>query len=308
VYPPPEALVRQMTAMHGEAGAAWLARLPALLDACSRRWWLALGPPFPAAFNYAAPAERADGTLAVLKVGVPDRELRTGLDALRLYDGQGMARLLEADEEWGAQVLERLVPGTPLGTLADDAAATSIAASVMRQLRRPAPAEHRYPTVADWGRGFTRLRQRFDGGTGPLPGALVEQAERLYSELAASMEAPVVLHGDLHHDNIVAATRAPWLAIDPKGVVGEPAYETGALLRNPMPGLLARPDPARLTRRRVDQLAEELGVARERIRGWGLAQAVLSAWWHIEDGDMGWEYAITVAGLLAGVPNYKPSQ
>jgi streptomycin 6-kinase len=249
-----------------------------------------------------APAERGDGTLAVLKVGVPDRELRTGLDALRLYNGQGMARLLEADEEWGAQLLERLMPGTPLGTLADDAAATSIAASVMRQLRRPAPADHRYPTVADWGRGFARLRQRFDGGSGPLPARLVGQAERLYAELSASMEAAVVLHGDLHHDNIVAATRAPWLAIDPKGVIGEPAYETGALLRNPRPRLLAFPDPLRVTRRRVDQLAEELGVERERIRGWGLAQAVLSAWWSIEDGDMGWEFAIAVAELLAAAP------
>jgi streptomycin 6-kinase len=292
-----------MTAMHGEAGAAWLADLPALLAACARRWSLTVGPPFAAAFNYVAPAERSDGTLAVLKVGVPDRESRTGLDALRLYDGQGMVRLLDADEELGAQLLERLMPGTPLSALADDAAATSIAAGVMRQLRRPAPAGHRYPTVADWGRGFARLRRRYDGGTGPLPAALVERAERLYAELGASMAAPVVLHGDLHHDNIVAATRAPWLAIDPKGVVGEPAYEPGAWLRNPMPGLLALPDPARLTRRRVDQLAEELGIERTRIRDWGLAQAVLSAWWHIEDAGSGWEFAIRVAELLAAVPD-----
>jgi streptomycin 6-kinase len=115
------------------------------------------------------------------------------------------------------------------------------------------------------------------------------------------MAAPVVLHGDLHHDNIVAATRAPWLAIDPKGVVGEPAYETGALLRNPMPQLLAMPDPARLTRRRVDQLAGELGFDRARIRGWGLAQAVLSAWWSIEDAGTGWEFGIAVAELLASM-------
>ncbi|HEY7984243.1 MAG TPA: aminoglycoside phosphotransferase family protein [Ktedonobacterales bacterium] len=302
MVPLPDALVRMMTAMHGDAGTAWLAGLPTLLDACARRWSLALGPPYPAAFNYVAPATRADGTLVVLKVGMPDREARAGLDALRLYDGQGMARLLEADEERGAHLLERLVPGTPLATLADDAAATSSAAALMRQLRRPPPAGHRYPTVADWGRGFARLRQRYGGGTGPLPAALVEQAERLYADLAATMAAPVVLHGDLHHDNIVAATRAPWLAIDPKGVVGEPAYETGALLRNPMPHLLAMPEPARLTRRRVDQLAAELSLDRARVRGWGLAQAVLSAWWSIEDAGAGWEFAIAVAELLAAVP------
>jgi streptomycin 6-kinase len=302
MYPLPAALVRMITAMHGDAGAAWLADLPTLLDACARRWSLTLGPPFAAAFNYVAPAERGDGSLAVLKVGFPDRESRTGVDALRFYDGQGMVRLLDAEEEVGAQLLERLVPGTPLSTLADDAAATSIAAGVMRQLRQFAPAAHHYPTVADWGRGFERLRSRFDGGTGPLPAVLVERAERLFAELDASMAAPVVLHGDLHHFNIVAATRSPWLAIDPKGVVGEPAYETGALLRNPVPELLALPDPARLTRRRVDQLGEELGFERVRIRDWGLAQAVLSAWWSIEDAGTGWEFAIAVAELLAAVP------
>ncbi|HEV2239031.1 MAG TPA: aminoglycoside phosphotransferase family protein [Ktedonobacterales bacterium] len=302
MYPLPAALVRMMTAMHGDAGAAWLAGLPPLLDECARRWSLTLGPPYPAAFSYVAPATRADGTLVVLKVGIPDREMRTGLEALRLYDGHGLARLLAVDEEHGAHLLERLVPGTQLATLADDAAATSIAASVMRQLRRPAPAGHRYPTVAEWGRGFARLRQRYGGGTGPLPATLVEQAERLFVDLTASMAPPVVLHGDLHYFNIVAATRAPWLAIDPKGVVGEPAYETGALLRNPMPHLLAMPDPARLTRRRVDQLAEELGFDRARVRGWGVAQAVLSAWWSIEDSDSGWEFAIGVAELLAAVP------
>jgi streptomycin 6-kinase len=302
MYPLPDALVRMMTSMHSEAGRAWLAALPALLDDCARRWSLTLGPPYPAAFNYVAPARRADGMLAVLKVGLPDREALSGLNALRLYDGQGMVRLLDADGERGAQLLEQLVPGTPLATMPDDAVATTIAANLMRQLRRPAPTGHHYPTVADWGRGFERLRRSYDGGTGPLPGALVERAEHLFADLSDSMAAPVVLHGDLHHDNIVAATRAPWLAIDPKGVVGEPAYETGALLRNPMPHLLTMPDPARLSCRRVDQLADELGFDRARIRGWGLAQAVLSAWWSIEDAGTGWEFGIAVAELLTRAP------
>ena len=78
------------------------------------------------------------------------------------------------------------------------------------------------------------------------------------------MAPPVVLHGDLHHFNILAAERQPWLAIDPKGVVGEPVYETGALLRNPWPDLLSLPDPGRILARRVDQLAEELGFDRAR--------------------------------------------
>ena len=89
------------------------------------------------------------------------------------------------------------------------------------------------------------------------------------------------------------------MALDPKGVVGEPAYEVGALLRNPLPQLLTEPRPARVLARRVDQLAEELGFDRERIAGWGLAQAVLSAWWSFEDHGHGWELAIACAEVLA---------
>ena len=110
------------------------------------------------------------------------------------------------------------------------------------------------------------------------------------------MGEPVVLHGDLHHYNILSAVREPWLAIDPKGVVGEAEYEVGALLRN---HLLSTVRPERLLARRVDQLTDELGFERQRIVGWGLAQAVLSAWWSFEDTGQVWDEAIACAEVLA---------
>jgi streptomycin 6-kinase len=113
------------------------------------------------------------------------------------------------------------------------------------------------------------------------------------------MAEPVLLHGDLHHFNILAAERQPWLALDPKGVVGEPAYEVGALLRNPYPEFLTWPNLDRVLARRVNQLAEELGFDRERLVGWGFAQAVLSGWWSYEDHGHGWESGIALAELFA---------
>ena len=150
-----------------------------------------------------------------------------------------------------------------------------------------------------WAQGLCRLRDRFEGGPGPFPAPLVDAAEGLFTELLASMAAPVLLHGDLHHANILAAERRPWLALDPKGVIGEAAYEVGAWLRNPWPGLLAEPHPGRILARRVDQCADELGFDRARLVGWGLAQAVLSAWWRLEDHGYGWEWGIACAELLA---------
>jgi streptomycin 6-kinase len=298
----PEEFARTTVALHGDAGRLWLDGLHALVEECAARWSLKVGPPFPhLSYNYAAPAEGAGGERLVLKLGVPVRELLSEIAALRVFDGRGAARLFESDAARGALLLERLEPGTQIVPLReeDDAAATEAAASVMRKLRRAAPETHSFPTAADWGLGFARCRAYFDAGTGPFPHSLFDEGEALYAELLASSAAPVLLHGDLHHGNVLAATREPWLAIDPKGLIGEPAYEVGALLRNPLPQLLRWTQPVRLTERRIAQLSEELGLERARVRGWGLAQAVLSAWWSIEDeGKLG-EFGFAAAEVLA---------
>src|SRR6202040_3906156 len=148
-------------------------------------------------------------------------------------------RVLDSDRDCGIMLLERVEPGQTLASLADDEQATRVAAAMMRELRRPLPPEAPFPTVSHWADGLTELRKRFDGGTGPFPADLIDQAESLFRELLSSAEPSVMLHGDLHHFNILSARRQPWLAIDPKGLAGEPAYEVGALLRNPGPRLTA---------------------------------------------------------------------
>ncbi len=280
-------------------------RLPALLDYSAQRWSLRVLPAFAnLSYNYVAPVVREDGTEAVIKIGLPDKELQTEIEALRVYDGGHSVRLLDADPERGVLLLERLRPGTVLTTLADeanDSRATSIAATVMQRLWRPVPAEHDFPDVRDWAAGMPKMRAHFGGGVGPFPLRLFEEAEALFTELLASSSAPVVLHGDLHHDNILAAERHAWMAIDPKGIVGEPAYEVGALLRNLWPDRHMVVDPGQLLERRVYQMAEELHIDRARIRGWAVAQAVLSAWWCIEDASDGWEDTLAIAELLAAI-------
>jgi streptomycin 6-kinase len=301
VPPPlPEEFVRNTIALRGAEGAEWLGRLPATLAFCEERWSLAVGPPFPElSYNYAAPALHADGTASVLKLSFPNTEFRTEAEALRLFDGRGAIRLLEVDVDAGAMLLERLEPGVPLTSVRDDEEATSIAAGVLKQLWRSVPPDHPLPTVSDWARGMKRLRSNFGGGTGPLPSPLVEQAEALFAELLPSQSELVVLHGDLHHFNVLAAQREPWLAIDPKGVVGEPAYDTGAFLHNPEQ-LLNTPHPGQVLERRIDLLAEELDLDRSRVRGWAISQAVLAAYWGWEDSGRVWEEALAFAELLSG--------
>jgi streptomycin 6-kinase len=109
--------------------------------------------------------------------------------------------------------------------------------------------------------------------------------------------ASILIHGDMHPGNIQRGGHEPWLAIDPKGVVGEPFYDVATFATWPPIGL----DPSQLKRclsRRVDQLAEELQVKRHRLLAWGLAQSVLSGWWSYEDRGRGWEPAFQRAELF----------
>jgi streptomycin 6-kinase len=292
---------RRIVDVHGELGGRWLARLPEIIRTVGQRWDIEVRQPFePLSYNYVAPARRSDGTEVVAKLGVPGPELTHEARALEVFGGRGAVRLLAAELEVGALMLERVRPGTLLAGLEDDEQATSAAADVMRRLRAPPPPEHGFPTVAEWARGFERLRRRHGGGTGALPARLVDAAERIFAELNASMQDAVVLHGDLHHQNILSSGRERWLAIDPKGVIGEPEYEVGALLRNPMPELLTWPSLERVLARRVDQMADELAFDRRRILRWGAAQAVLSAVWDEEDhGTAGDGWLKVADGLLA---------
>lgn len=283
-----EPLKRRMIEMHGEAGRLWVEGLPGLIAEFEQRWSIRAFAPFTLSFNYVAPAVRLNGEEVVLKIGWPDPELLSEMDALKIYQGRGIAQLLECNRDKGALLLERVRPGRMLSEVEDDEQATEIAANVMRQIWQPVEPGNGLLTVAQWARGFTRLRQHYGGGTGPFPLRLVEAAERIYTDFLASPGPQVLLHGDLHHFNILSGTRLPWMAIDPKGVVGEAAYDTGALLRNPVPNILAHPDLKNITLRRVAQLSDLLSIDRQRIAGWGMAQAVLSAWWSVEDGGSDW--------------------
>lgn len=294
----PAELVRNVVGVHGEEGRDWLAGLSNLIDECARRWSLALGTPAgQLSFNYLVDARLPDGTPAVLKLGVPHRELSTEAAALRTFDGRGAVQLIDSDDTRGVLLLERVEPGEPLWDLPDEVTAP-IAASVMRKLWRPPPDRHPFPTLADWMRGFDRLRARFDGATGPLPARMVDRAGRLFSELGAT-DRPVLLHGDLHHGNILSARRSSWLAIDPKGVVGAPGFEVGAYMRNPIEAIMSDPDPVRRLARRVAMLSEHLGLPRSLIRDWAFIQAMLSAWWSVEDGGPDWETTVAYAKRIA---------
>jgi len=297
--PPP--LVEHVRHGLGAEWDAWLRQLPSLVRELAERWELTLGAPFELSFNYVTRVRRRDGSEAVLKVGPWAEELDREIAVLRLYDGDGICRLYNSDPDHHAMLLERLRPGEMLARVAaeDDDGATRIGARVMRRLWRPTdalPDPAAFRPLASWfTRAFGRHRAEY-GGPGPLPGPILDYAERLAQDLLASAPATVVLHADFHHDNVLSAEREPWLAIDPKGMLGDPGYEVGPFLMNPwtVAGTAA---PAVLARR-LDILSAELGYDRTRLRDWGIAHGVLSACWSAEHNGTDWRKAIATAENL----------
>ena len=271
----------------GEQGQRWLERLPDLLNEAAQRWNLVLGDPFLLSYNYVCAATRKDGSAAVLKIGVPNRELTSEINVLRLYNGQAACHILEGDAEIGMLLLERLQPGTMLVTLIDDDQATAIAADVMRAIHRLAPQPDGFLSLCGWFDELKHLRPRFGGGTGPFPEKSFATAEGLIHDLFAEERPQVLLHGDFHHFNILLSGRG-WLVIDPKGVIGPAEYEVGPLLMNPYNVMPEESEAIRRTERRIAILSERLGFERQRLRAWAICHSVLSSYWDMaEDGSGG---------------------
>lgn len=282
----PAALARNVTDTWGSAGARWLAELPRHLAGVAHLWDLELGKPFELSYHWVNAARQADGSPAVLKLGVPDSEhLAREAEALAAFGGRGSVRLLGFDAEHGALLLERALPGDLARTLVPqrDAEATAAVIDVLHQLHVEPPPGCALPHLETEGVSFVEHLRRFPGDE-PLPRHLVERAAHLFTELCASAPGRVVLHGDLHHDNLLSASRAPWLAIDPHGTLGDPGFDVGALLYNPDPDL--RDDELlRLVPARVEQLAAGLVLPVERVVAWGFVMAVLSQVWTCEGAD-----------------------
>ena len=198
----------------------------------------------------------------------------------RAFDGHGMVRALECAD--GAVLLERLTPGYSLARLTlngrDDEAIDILAETIQAMSGHAPPPD--CATVRGWAASFDRYVAHADGR---IPRHLVADAHRRFLALEASQGQRQLLHGDLHHYNVLFDSTRGWLAIDPKGVVGEVEFEIGATLRNPF----ERPDlfvSAAIVERRLARLARRLNINLARALEWGFAQAVLSAIWSLEDG------------------------
>lgn len=282
----------------GEAGRAWRRSLPAVVAGIAEKWSLTVDAPFPKlSYNYVAPVLRPDGSPAVLKVWKPlDAEFRAEVEVLRLYDGEGSIQLFEVEDECRAMLLERAEPGTDLWQVESEDRQIEIAATTMRRLWRPPPADCSLPLAsAHYERMQTLLPSLAPAG---FPLHWLAAAIDIFAALRSA--APqVVLHEDLHQANILRAEREPWLAIDPHGLIGPREIDTTQMILN----VIWPADPSDwpgIVSRYVHALAEMLALEAEQIRLAGVARAVLEAFWTLEGGG-DWRRDIAVIEAFARV-------
>jgi streptomycin 6-kinase len=196
------------------------------------------------------------------------REAEHEPDALRAWDGNGAIKLLR--QEGDVMYLERCEPGTPLSAAGQEAALDVLVELLPRLWIAAGEPFHTLADEAAWWAEY--LPHEFRGER-----RLLEAALDAIASLAPAQGEQVLLHQDLHGDNVLAARREPWLVIDPKPLVGEREFAVAPIVRSRELG-----ESKRDVLHRFDRLTAELGLDRERARGWTIAQTV--AWsngpWH----------------------------
>jgi streptomycin 6-kinase len=276
-------------------GLTWLNRLPDLIDDACRHWGVAIaGPAYQGGVcGWVAPVRGANLD-AVLKVTWPHAEAATEAMALRWWDGAGTVRLLgEVHDTW-TMLLERCDPGTALrdAGLPNERASTLGTELLGALWRRGVPSvegpcfDAMVEVCDEWAHGAEIRVERHGAllrALGTDPGILALGIELLRS-LPRSADRQVVVHGDFNPGNILAASRAPFLAIDPKPMVGDPAYDPWPLVAQ-LDSPFRLPDASRVVTGRVRLLAERLEISGERIAAWGVARDVQAGLWMASEGN-----------------------
>lgn len=269
------ALETNIINLHGKKGKSWLDNLPKLVVQVANTYQLSnLKPVKNLSYHYVLSGFQGSKPI-ILKLGLDIDGFKQEAAALMAFSGFGVVQVFS--EHNGLLLLECAVPGVSLTSYfpENDDEAINITVKIIKRLHKaPIPPTHVFPHIKHW---LAALDKEWN-----IPAEHLNKARRLRDHLLKTAATEVLLHGDLHHDNILQNGN-DWTVIDPKGVIGEPSYELAAFIRNPIPALLAHDDARSIINNRVTCFAECFQLSERRIIDWCFVQAVLAWVWALED-------------------------
>jgi len=283
----------------GDDWAAWVDRLPALARDLLDEWDLTVDGALMNGFcSLVVPVLTADGERSVLKLHTDADADESDFEhlALQHWHGNGTVLLLRADPRRRAMLLERLHP-RDLTTIGDREAC-EVVGGLYGRIHVPALPQLRTITsyVERWTADLEALPR-----DAPIPRRLREQCVSLVRDLVADpASVGLIIHGDLHHHNVLAADREPWLVIDPKPMSGDPHYEPAPMLWNRWDEIVAGNARENL-RRRFHTLVDVAGLDEERARDWVVVRMVHNMSWAVIDGDPDQDYLTMCVTIIKAV-------
>ncbi len=278
----PPKFIQNISGLYGAKGERWLADLPCVINEITEKWSLEIDEHFPnLSFNFVAPCVGRDGGKYVLKIGVPEEESPIVFErkALKAFAGRGAVGVIKFDESSCAMLLERAVEGKTLSEVceADYEKVVKIAVALMKRLPRYPPDKTEFINLETWKSGLDKAAKiNFEPDE-------VAEAQKYFAELGEPFEKKILLHGDVHFDNILSARRESFLLIDPKGVVGEIGYEIAVFVNDLAGWTKHLSNQKQILAAALKSFSQAFAVDSESLRKWAFAYAVLSAWWMMED-------------------------
>lgn len=273
---------RNVSGLHGAKGERWLEELPLTIAEICGKWSIEIEKIFSnLSYNFVAACSDANGGKFVLKIGVPEKDSSLVYEkrALKAFDGKGAVKLLKFDAKLCAMLLERAVEGKTLHEVCgeDYGKASEIALDLMRRLPRDSFDKSKFINLETWIDGLNRAAEI------NFAPQFTAKARKFFAELITPFEQKILLHGDIHFDNILSARREPFLAIDPKGIVGEIGYEIAVFLNDLADWTAHLPEREAILAASLANFSNAFAVSVRDLRKWAYSFAVLSAWWMMED-------------------------
>lgn len=281
----PKHFSEKITRVFEEKGVKWLEELPNIINECKEKWKLTnFSISNELSYNFVVFCESSHYGKVALKIGVPHPELYTEIKALSIYNGQNICKCYDYDIENGAMLLERIVPGVDLTSIENVSNRILIGAELISKLNVLVNDNVEFPTYTDWvNRAFKRAKKENIVGQKML--GFIDIAEDYYKELESLNRSKVLLHGDLHHYNILKSKNGDWKAIDPKGVIGIPCLEGSRFIENQL-GMVKHEEKLKCLDEMITVFSDKLNENKRIITMCLIVDFVLSICWSFEDNAL----------------------